>query len=60
MLQNFCEGLEDIRTLLNGLNDCEMPTRSVINVTVNNPYPCPGPKDQQNKTDIFFSAYGVM
>ena len=33
------------------LDDCEMPTKSVIKATVNNPYPWPGPKDHQNITD---------
>ena len=42
-------GLEKILMSVKDLDDCEMPTRSVIKATVNIPYPWPGPKDQQNK-----------
>ena len=35
-------------------------TRNDIQPTANQPCPCPGPKDYQNKTDKFFSAFGVM
>ena len=37
----------------------EMRERPAI-PTVRTTYPWSGPKDQQNKTDIFLSAYGVM
>ena len=42
------------------LDDCEMPTRSVIKATINNSYPWPGPKDYQNKADKFLSVFGVI
>ena len=45
-------GLKKILMSVRGLDDCEMPTRSAIKETVKNPYPWPGPKDQQNKTDL--------
>ena len=52
--------IEDIRTSLNDLEKCEMLTRQELI-----PSRCgtPGwswPKDQQNKTDKFLSASGVM
>ena len=53
-------GLEKILMSVKGLDDCEMPTRSVIKATVNNSYPWPGPKDYQNKADKFLSVFGVM
>ena len=31
------------------LDNREMPSRNDIEATVSNPYPLPGPKDQQNK-----------
>ena len=37
-----------------------MPTGSVIKATVNNPYPWPNPRDEQNKADVFLVAYGVI
>ena len=43
-----------------GLDAQKMPQRDDIKAMVTNPYPWLGPKDQQNKADIFFSAYGVM
>ena len=43
-----------------GLDTQEMSQRDDIKAMVSNPYPWLGPKDQKNKTDIFFSAYGVM
>ena len=39
-------------------NTQEMPQRDDIKAMVSNPYPWPGPKDQQNKTDEFLSVYG--
>ena len=44
-----------------GLDQCEIYARNNFDPTANNLYPWPGPTDQKkNKTDIFFSAYGVM
>ena len=51
---------KDIKKSVEGLDDCEMPTKSVIKATANNRYPWPGPKDQQNKTDKLLSAYDAM
>ena len=42
------------------LDTLEMPKRDDIKAMVSNPYPWPGPKDQQNKTDKFLSVYGVI
>ena len=53
-------GLKHIDSLVTGLDKCEMPTRNDIQPTVNQPWPWPGPKDYQNKTDKFFSAFGVI
>ena len=47
-------GIEDFRTSLNGLDKCEMRIRKDFNPTYQYPISWPGPKDQQNKTDIFF------
>ena len=43
-----------------GLDKQEMVRRDDMDATVSNPYPWSGPKDQQNKTDIFLSVYGVF
>ena len=43
-----------------GLNQSEIRAKKGFDPTVNNPYPWPGPKEQKNKMDIFFSAYGVV
>ena len=53
-------GLGKILMSVKALDDCEMPTKSVIKATVNNPYPWPGPKDHQNITDKFLSVFGIM
>ena len=53
-------GLKQIYTSVEGLDKCEMPTRNDIKAMVSNPYPWPGPKDQQSKTDMLLSAYGVI
>ena len=42
-----------------GLDIQEMPQRDDIKAMVSNPYPWPGPKDHQNKTDKFLSSFGV-
>ena len=43
-----------------GLDQCEIRAKNGFDPTVNSPYPWPGPRDQQNKMDIFISAYGVV
>ena len=53
-------GIEDIRTSLNGLEKCEILTRQELVPTRRATPGWPGPKDQQNKTDKFVSAFGVM
>ena len=53
-------GLAKILISVEGLDIQEMPKRDDITAMVSNHYPCPGPKDQQNKTDKFLSVYGVM
>ena len=45
---------------IKGLDAQEMSQRDDINAMVSNPYPWPGSKDQQNKTDKFLSVFGVM
>ena len=42
---------ERILMSVKGLDDCEMPTRRAVK---------PGPKDQQNKTDIFLLKQGLL
>ena len=42
-----------------GLDQCEICAKNDFDPTVNNLYPWPGPKAQQNKTDIFFAAHSV-
>ena len=53
-------GLAKILMSVKGLDAQEMPQRDDIKVIVSNPYPLPGPKDHQNKTDKFLSFFGVM
>ena len=53
-------GIEDIRTSLNGLEKCEILTRQELLPTRHGTPGWSGPKDQQNKTDKFLSAFGVM
>ena len=52
--------LEKILMSTKGLDNHEMCTRNAFEATLSNPYPWSGPKDQQNKTDVFLSVYGVM
>lgn len=52
--------LEKILMSVKGLDDCEISTRSAIKAVLNNPYPWPGPRDQQNKADVYLSAFGVI
>ena len=51
-------GLTKILMSVEDDNTQEMPQRDDIKAMVSNPYPWPGPKDQQNKTDEFLSVYG--
>ena len=44
---------EDSLDTSKGLDKQEMVRRDDMDATVSNPYPWSGPKDQQNKTDIF-------
>ena len=53
-------GIEDFRSSLNGLDKCEMRIRKDFNPTYQYPIGWPGPKDQQNKTDIFLSKQGLL
>ena len=53
-------GIENIRTSLNGLEKCEMLTRQELVSIQSTTTGWSGPKDQQNKTDKFLSAFGVM
>ena len=53
-------GLEDIRTSLNDLENCEILTRQELVPTRRSTLGWSGPKDQQNKTDKFLLVYGVM
>ena len=55
-----CLGLENIRTSSNDLDKCEMLIRQELVPTRRSTSPWPGPKDQQNKTEKFLSAFGVM
>ena len=52
--------LQKILMSVKGLDECEMKTRDTVNPKVNNAYRWSGPKDQQNKTDVFLSVYGVV
>ena len=51
-------GLTKILMSVEGHNTQEMPQRDYIKAIVSDPYPWPGPKDQQSKTDKFLSVYG--
>ena len=42
------------------LDICEMCTRNNFEPTLRNPYSWSGPKEQQNRTDIFLSVYCVI
>ena len=53
-------GLENIQTSLHDLDKCEILTSQVLAPIRLGTSPWPGPKDQQNKTDKFLSAFGVM
>ena len=53
-------GLEDIRTSLNDLENCEILTRQELVPTQRSTLGWSGPKDQQNKTDKFLLVYGIM
>ena len=50
-------GIENIRTSLNGLENSEMLARKDIKAGMGG---WPGPKHQQNKTDIFLSKRGLL
>ena len=52
--------LQKILMSVKGLDECEIKTRDTVNPKVNNAYRWSGPKDQQNKTDVFLSVYGVV
>ena len=43
-----------------GLDTQEIPQRNNIRAMVNQPYPWPRPKDEQNKTDKLLSVFDVM
>ena len=53
-------GQKKVLMSIEGLDKQEMVRRDDMDATVSNPYPWSGPKDQQNKTDIFLSVYGVF
>ena len=53
-------GLKKILMSVEGIDRQEMVRRDHMDATVSNPYPWFGPKDQQNKTDIFLSVNGVF
>ena len=53
-------GIEDIRTSLNDLEKCEMLTRQELIPSRRGTPGWSRPKCQQNKTDKFLSAFGVM
>ena len=52
--------LKDIELSARGLEDGEKTTRSEFQLTLYNARGWCGPKDQQNKTGVFLSAYGVI
>ena len=52
--------IEDIRTLLNGLEKCEILTRQELIPNRRGTSGWFGPNDQQNKMDRFLSFFGVM
>ena len=49
--------LEKILITAKDLDDCELPARNDIKATISHSYPCPGPNYQQNKADVFLSAF---
>ena len=51
---------EDSLDTSKGLDKQEMVRRDDMDAAVSNPYAWSGPKDEQNKTDIFLSVYGVF
>ena len=53
-------GLKLIDTSVESLDKCEMPTWNGIKTTAHGTASWHGPKDHQNKTDKFLSAFGVM
>ena len=53
-------GLAKTLMSVEGLDTQEILQRDDIKAMVRNPYPWPRPKDHQNKTDKFLSAFGVM
>ena len=53
-------GIENIRTSLNDLDNCEMLTRQELVPTRRGTPGWSGPKDQQNKVDKFLSFFGLM
>ena len=53
-------GLTKILMSAKGLDTQEMPQRDNIRAMVNQPYPWPRRKDEQNKTDKLLSVFGVM
>ena len=53
-------GIENIWTSLNGLEKCEMLATKDIKAALHGTGCWPGPKDQQNKTDIFLSKRGLL
>ena len=55
-----CLGLAKILMSVEGLDTQEMPKRDDIKAMVSKPYPWPGSKGHQNKTDKFLSVFEVM
>ena len=53
-------GLEDIWASLNGLEKCEILSRQELVPTQRSTLGWSGPKDQENKTTKFLSAFGVI
>ena len=52
--------IKHIITSIKGLDTAEMRTRSTFGTTYRTTVGWSGPKDQQNKTDVFLSFHGVM
>ena len=55
-----CLGLAKILMSVEGRDTQEMPKRDDIKAMVSKPYPWPGSKGYQNKTDKFLSVFEVM
>ena len=55
-----CQPLAPLGKSVEMLDICEMCTRNDFEPTRSNTPGWSGPKDQQNRTDIFLSVYGVM